>query len=53
MVAIRGEGWKEVKVGSIGRIARRWTPEGQEERLENLRTAVLSDTFDTLWQAAA
>lgn len=56
MVAIRGEGWKEVKIGSIGQIERRWTAEGQAVRLTNLHyTGVLGDvdTFQSaFWELA-
>jgi hypothetical protein len=44
MVAVRGEGWKEFKVGSIGQIAREWTADGQVVRLQALSYAsVLGD----------
>jgi hypothetical protein len=56
MVAIRGEGWKAIKIGSIGQIERRWTADGQEIRLTGLRyTGVLGDvnTFQSAFWALA
>lgn len=36
MVYVRGEGWKELKVGSIGKIERRWTADTQVVTLKDL-----------------
>jgi hypothetical protein len=34
---VRGEGWKELKVGSVGQIERQWTADQQVVRLKDLQ----------------
>lgn len=56
MVAIRGEGWKEIKVGSIGQIERQGKPDGQAVGLKSLRyVGVLGNvhTFQSAFWALA
>jgi hypothetical protein len=56
MVYVRGEGWKELKVGSIGRIERHWTPDTQVVKLKDLHyVGVVGDVGrfkNTFWELA-
>jgi hypothetical protein len=51
MVAVRGEGWKEFKVGSIGRIERKWTEQEQTVRLTDLHYVGVVGDVDRFKQA--
>jgi hypothetical protein len=56
MVSVRGEGWKELKVGSLGAIERQWTPDGQVVKLNDLHyVGVVGDVERfkaTFWELA-
>jgi hypothetical protein len=56
MVYVRGEGWKELKVGSIGTIERGWTPDKQVVKLKDLHyVGVVGDGVrfkHTFWELA-
>lgn len=56
MVYVRGEGWKELKVGSVGTIERQWTPDKQVVKLNDLHyVGVVSDVERfkaTFWELA-
>lgn len=56
MVYVRGEGWKELKVGSIGKIERHWTSDTQVVTLKDLHyVGVVGDVErfkSTFWALA-
>ena len=56
MVYIRGEGWKELKVGTVGHIQRQWTASQQVIRLSQLHyVGVVGDVKafkPALWELA-
>lgn len=57
MVSIRGEGWKELKVGSVGTIERQWTLDKQVVKLNDLHyVGLVGDVDDfkaAFWALAA
>jgi hypothetical protein len=56
MVSVRGEGWKELKVGSVGAIECQWTPDKQVVKLNDLHyVGVVGDVERfkaTFWELA-
>lgn len=56
MVYVRQEGWKELKVGSIGRIERHWTADTQVVKLNDLHyVGVVGEVArfkNTFWELA-